>query len=183
MGLPLGEPGVRDAVPADAPALAAIQARAWRAAYTDLLAADQLDRLTPATLTQVWRDAVAGLPPRHAVLVATSGEHVVGVVTVGPGEDRDAGPGDALVSVLLVDPAHQRQGHGSRLLTAAARRAADSGFERLRTWSPAADDIRRTFLAQAGLKEDGAERRFAGPGDRPVAEVRLTALLLDGPAA
>jgi GNAT superfamily N-acetyltransferase len=181
MAQPLGEPGVRDATSADATALAAVQARAWRAAYADLLDPEQQERLTPAALVEPWRRALGALPPRHGVLVATAGEHVVGLAAVGPGEDRDATAADALLSVLLVDPAHQRQGHGSRLLTAAARRATDAGFERLRVWSPAADDARRRFLADAGLKEDGAERRFEGPGGRPVAEVRMAAMLLAGP--
>lgn len=180
MALPLGEPGIRDATTADAPAMAAVQARAWKAGYADLLDAEQLARLTPAALVEVWRRAVGALPPRHHVLVATAGEHVVGLAAIGPGEDRDASPGDALLSVLLVDPVHQRQGHGSRLLSAAAWRAADSGFERLRIWTPAADDARRGFLTEAGLAPDGAERRLAGPGDRPVAEIRYSGLLPDG---
>lgn len=178
MAQPLGEPGVRDARPADAAAIAAVQVRAWRAAYQDLLDPERLDQLTPATLVEVWRTALTRMPDRHAVLVATAGEHVVGVAAVGPAEDRDARPMDADLSALLVDPAHQRQGHGSRLLSAAARAAADAGFEWLRTWTPASDQARRGFLAEAGLEADGAGRRFEGPGGRQVAEIRMSALLL-----
>ena len=176
--LGLGEPGLRDARPADAAAVAAVQARAWRAAYLDLLDTERLEQLSSDALFGVWRQALATLPQRHAVLVATAGEHVVGVAAVGPSPDPDAAGTDGELSVLLVDPAHQRQGHGSRLLSAAARTGADAGFTRLRTWTPAADQARRGFLAEAGLEPDGASRRFEGPGGRPVAEIRMSALIL-----
>jgi GNAT superfamily N-acetyltransferase len=176
-GQPLGEPGVRDARPGDEPTIAAVQAGAWHAAYGDLLGADRLRQLTPQALISTWRTALATVPDRHRIMVGTAGEHVVAVAAVGPSADRDAAAEDAELSVLLVDPAHQRQGHGSRLLAATARAAAEAGFERLRVWSPAADQARRTFLAAAGLEADGASRRYEGEGGRQVAEIRLAARL------
>src|SRR5689334_3466028 len=96
---------VRDARPGDAGAIAAVQARAWRAAYGGLLDAGTLAALTPETLAEPWRAAVAEPPsPRHAVLVALADDLVVGFAAVAPSEDADAGEADGELVVLAVDP-------------------------------------------------------------------------------
>ncbi len=169
---------VRPAVPADAPAVGAVQARAWRAQYAEL--APTLAELTPEGLAAAWRDAIAGPPsPRHAVLVATSGSAVVGFVAVAPADDAGADAADGEIVALVVDPAHQRAGHGSRLLSAAAATLRESGALRVSAWIPARDEPRRDFLASAGLVLDGARRTLQGPSGERVQEVRLSATLAD----
>ena len=43
----------------DAPAIAAVQVRAWRTSYADLLPAEVLDSLDPDDIAAGWRDALA----------------------------------------------------------------------------------------------------------------------------
>jgi ribosomal protein S18 acetylase RimI-like enzyme len=171
----LGATGVREARAPDVPAVAAVHSRAWRAAYAGLLDAGTLDALTPEALAAGWETAVTRSPsPRHAVLVALSDELVIGFAAVAPSGDADAGEADGEVVALAVDPAHQRAGHGSRLLAAATDRLREAGFTSVAVWTPATDDPRRAFLAAAGLAPDGATREYAG---QALAEVRYRASL------
>ena len=169
---------VRPAVPSDAAAIAAVQSRSWRIAYAGLLPEESLAELDPAALTPSWQQAVtsaAGTAP--AVLVASADDILVGFCTAGPSDDADAGATDGLLGVLVVDPAHQRGGHGSRLLAAAADHLGTLGCTRLAAWAPELDYPRRTFLTSAGLQPDGAHRSYLGAEGRPVVELRLAAAL------
>lgn len=158
---------VRPAVPADLPAMGAVQARAWRAAYRDLLPEDVLGALDPVVLAEAWRPAVVSPPsPAHRVLVACSGPTVVGFTAVQP---------DGELVALLVDPAQQRRGHGSRLLAAAVDLLREVGGTVVVAWSPVEDAPRIAFLSSAGLEPDGARRALALPGGGTLTELRLTA--------
>ncbi len=172
---------VRAARPADAAAVGGVQARAMRSAWGDLLDPAALDALTPQALAPVWEDAIRTAPSaRYAVLVACSGATVVGFAAVRPAGDPDAGEDDGELAVLLVDPLHQRAGHGSRLLSAAVARLRDAGVTRLLAWSPEPDTARTGFLVSAGMVLDGARRTYETDDGRPVSEVRLTAALAEG---
>jgi GNAT superfamily N-acetyltransferase len=171
---------VRPARPGDVPAIAAVQARAWRSAYDGVLDAGTLAALTPDALAGPWHEAVARPPSaRHAVLVAVADELVVGFAAAAPSEDGDAGADDGELVALAVDPAHQRAGHGSRLLSAAADHLRQAGLRSVAAWTPEGDLPRRAFLASAGLREDGAVRAYQG---QDLTEVRYSATL-DGDGA
>jgi len=157
-----------------------VHARAWAAAYRDLLpaAADE------GQLAQAWTAAVSAPPsPRHRVLVATAADQVVGFAALAPSPDADAAPDavgtDAELLVLLVDPDAVGRGHGSRLLNARADVLGNSGARRLRTWVPEPDVERQRFLAGAGFAADGATRVLdaTGDGSTTLREIRMTAVL------
>lgn len=164
---------VRTASPADIAAIGAVHARAWRAAYVDLLPPDVLAALDPSALSRSWAPAVTEPPSeRHRVVVACAGPTVVGFAAV------DA---DGELVALLVDPSHQRRGHGSRLLSAVVAHLRTSGTDLLVAWCPLADTVRRTFLTSAGLAPDGAFRELEVPGAQArLREVRLVAGLDGG---
>jgi len=177
---PTPDAGVRAARPTDAAALGRVHARAWAAAYRDLLpaAADE------AQLAQAWTAAVSAPPsPRHRVLVATAADQVVGFAALAPSPDADAAPdeagADAELLVLLVDPDAVGRGHGSRLLNASADVLGDFGARRLRSWVPEPDVERQRFLAGAGFAADGATRVLdaTGDGSTTLREIRMTAVL------
>lgn len=158
---------VRAATAGDVPAIGSVQARAWRAAYARLLPPDVLAALDPAALAEGWRAAVTAPPsPRHRVLVACSGPTVVGFAACA---------GDGEVVALLVDPAHQRRGHGSRLLNAVADVLRDDGAARLTAWAPTDDAPRVAFLTSAGFAADGTRRLLELPGGGTLAEARYAA--------
>lgn len=165
---------VRTASAGDIEAIGAVHARAWRAAYVDLLPAGVLAALDPAALSRSWATAVTDPPTaRHRVVVACAGPTVVGFAAVDP---------EGELVALLVDPAHQRRGHGSRLLSAVVDHLRQVGADVLVAWCPLADTVRRTFLTSAGLGPDGAFRELEVPGAHAgLREVRLVAGLDGGP--
>ncbi len=167
---------VRPARPGDPASIGAIQARAWRMAYANLLPEDALAALTPQALTPAWERAVQQPPTdQHAVLVAVADDIVVGFAAAGPSEDRDAGDHEGQLAVLVVDPAHQRAGHGSRLLSAVVDHLRIQGITSMTAWLPEGDLAREAFLGSAGMKPDGARRTFTGAQGMPVAEIRYAA--------
>jgi GNAT superfamily N-acetyltransferase len=173
---------VRTAWVADAEAIGALQSRAWRGAYAGLLPAAALDALDPAGLGEQWAQAVRRPPSaRHRVLVALDRATVVGFAAVAPSEDPDADPvADAELTVLVVDPQHQRAGHGSRLLAAVADTCRADRFRRLSTWLLAGDDALRRFLESTGWAPDGAHREMTLDDDTAsTRQVRLHTDLAD----
>lgn len=168
---------VRVAWASDADAIAALQLRVWRERYGAVLADDEL----PAApqLTEGWTALLARpKEARQRVLVALEHATVAGFVITGPSEDPDADPGrDGLVAELTVDPAKTRQGHGSRLLQAAADTLAADRFTRATAWVQAGDDPLRSLLASAGWEPDGAHRSLQAESGATVKEIRLHAAL------
>ncbi len=178
-----GEHSVRRATASDLTGLGAVLERSWRGAYAGLLPPAVLPLLSGPALADAWRPAVTAPPsPRHVVLVALSGVLVVGMAALAPSQDADAGPGDGELLELAVDPAHQRAGHGSRLLSAAADTLRETGSTALRVWAPQDDHVRSEFLLSAGLRPDGARRTLRAPDGTELAQVRLAAALPPEPA-
>ncbi len=176
--VPGPDASVRRARPADAAAIGAVQAQAWRASYADVLPAAALDALEPDRLAEVWASAITRPPtPQHALLVALAGPEVVGFAAVGPADPAQDGVGE--VAALVVAEAAQHQGHGSRLLNAAADVLRESGFDHAVVWVLPGDDTRAAFLEAAGFVADGAERSLEVPGapDGRLRERRLVAAL------
>jgi GNAT superfamily N-acetyltransferase len=167
---------------ADAEAIGALQVRGWRTAYAGLLPPAVLEGLDPAEVAEQWAQSVRRPPSgRHRVLVALDRAAVVGFAALAPSEDPDADPvRDAELTVLVVDPGHLGEGHGSRLLAAAADTARADRFDRLSTWLLAGDDGLRRFLESTGWAPDGAHREMTlddhSAGTR---QVRLHTALVD----
>lgn len=142
---------VRTAWAADAEGIAAVQARAWRSAYADLLPAAMLADLDEARVAESWRAALVRPPSgQHHVLVALDDDRVVGFTATAPCADADAEGVDGEVLVFHVDPDATRRGHGSRLLAALADTLRADGFRRGYVWLFAADDPQRQFFTSAG---------------------------------
>ena len=151
--------------PSDVPKIAVIQIETWRTAYKNFLPASVLDALDVGQAEQAWGAAVASPPtPVHRVLVATEGPQLVGFAAVGPSDDEDAQPGDALVAALLVEPRWGRRGHGSRLLAAAVDHLRPDGMDRLVAWVPDGDRASAAFYEAAGWEADGLVRTLEADG-------------------
>lgn len=174
---PSADVSVRVAWADDAEAVAAVQVRAWRSEYADLLPADLLDTLDPTALAATWREALSRpKDARNRVLVALERNAVRGFAVTSPSDDPDADPvADGEVAELTVDPDHTRHGHGSRLLQAAVDTLRADRFRRAVLWLNSTDDARRAFLTGAGWAADGAHRELDlhGDGAVRVKQVRL----------
>ena len=178
MSSPTADVSVRIAWADDAAAIAAVQVRAWQAAYAGLVPAEALPSDVDA-LADAWRASLASsTDARHRVLVALERNRVVGFALTGPAGDPDCDPvADGELAELTLDPAERGRGHGSRLLQAAADTMLADRFTRAVTWALANDDALRAFLTEAGWAPDTAHRELAldGPeGASPrVKQVRL----------
>jgi ribosomal protein S18 acetylase RimI-like enzyme len=168
---------VRVAWSQDAAGIAAVQLRAWQQRYADLVAevgTDDAQRLAS------WERYLTRPPEaRYRALVALERVRIVGFALTGPATDPDADPAvDGELAEFTVDPAETRQGHGSRLLQAAADTLAADGFTRVVCWTDSTDDAFRAFLESAGWAPDGASRELADEsGAGTVKQVRLHAAL------
>jgi GNAT superfamily N-acetyltransferase len=168
---------VRLARTSDVDDIARIQVAAWRTAYADLLPAEVLDSLDADEIAWEWGRALLQ-PGMHRLLVAMGADGTaVGAAAVGPSPDPDAA-GAGEISLLIVDPVHWREGHGSRLLQASVDHLVGAGHREALTWVPVDDEPRRAFLQSAGWGPDRAYR------DREVAdgvmrEVRLVTIIAD----
>lgn len=171
-GGPTADVSVRVAWADDAEAVAAVQSRAWRSAYADLLPAEAI-AIDPA----MWRAALTKPgDARNRVLVALERATVRGLAVTGPAADPDCDPiRDAELLELIVDPDHRRHGHGSRLLQATVDTVVADKFTRVVTWVNATSDDLRTFLTESGWEADGAHRELDldGSGETTVKQVRL----------
>jgi ribosomal protein S18 acetylase RimI-like enzyme len=161
----------------DAPAIAAVQVRAWRTSYADLLPADLLASMDAEELAASWRTSLAAPPDaRNRVLIALERNLVTGFAVTGPAADPDCDPvADGEITDLTVDPHKRHGGHGSRLMQACVDTLKADRFTRAITWLAANDDDTRAFLTAAGWGPDGAHRTLdlTGDGSVTVKQVRL----------
>lgn len=177
---PTSDVSVRVAWADDAPAIATVQAAAWREQYADLLPEAAMP--TAAELEPAWRESLQRpKDARNRLLVALERNTVRGFAITTPAGDPDRDPGaDGQIHELTVDPAHRGAGHGSRLLQAAVDTLVADGFQRAVTWTIATDDRLRTFLTEAGWAADGAHRELDldGSGSIRIKQVRLHTALV-----
>ncbi len=173
---PTADVSVRVAWSDDAPAIAELQLRSWRAQYAALVPAEALPTDVEAVAAS-WRAALSRPgDARNRVLVALERNRVVGFAITSPASDPDCDPVvDAELAELTVDPDERGQGHGSRLVQAAVETMQADRFTRAVLWAMAGDDDLRAFLVGAGWAADGAHRELEldGEGARRVKQVRL----------
>jgi ribosomal protein S18 acetylase RimI-like enzyme len=171
----------RLAWPDDAASIARVQLAAWRDLYADVLATDVLDALDADEFAERWSASLVKPPDaRMRVLVALDRTDVRGFVLVHPSNDPDADQvSDGEVGELVVDPAHRREGHGSRLLQGAMDTLAADSFIRVRWWVASTDDVLREFVTSSGWEADGAHRELQDDAGHTVKQVRLHTTLAE----
>jgi len=107
---------VRQAVPGDPPAMAALHVRAWRATYAGLIPDEFLAGLKVEDREAMWRRSVTApevAPAERVILVAEQGGAVVGFAAAGHARgDDEFGLGE--LYALNVDPPAWGRGQGLR---------------------------------------------------------------------
>ncbi len=160
---------IQDARPGDAADLARIQIGRWRSGYQGLVPDPVLADITSEDSIRRGRDhwaaSLSGPPTtRHRVLVAVttdpSGDRTVaGFASFGPATDPGLWAGtDAELYELCVAEDQRGNGHGGRLLNAAATTMAEDGFHTACAWVLEQDTAAARFLESAGWAPDGARR-------------------------
>lgn len=166
---------VRRARVTDTATVGGLQWASWLEQDADGAHATGLDA---EAIAAMWRDGLlAPQSPLEALLVATNAaDEIAGFASTAASPDPDGGPGIAELSDLVVDPAQRRQGHGSRLLAAAADVLGEAGAVELRVWATDGSAI-LGFLASAGFSADGAVRQLASDAQKTVLQRRVTCTL------
>src|SRR6478609_11322943 len=140
MSSPTADVSVRVAWADDAPAIAELQLRTWRATYADLVPVDALPTDVEAAAAS-WRAALARPgDARNRVLVALERNRVVGFAITSPASDPDCDQvADAELAELTVDPDERGKGHGPRepvgLHGLDGRTASSTSTARAPSWS------------------------------------------------
>jgi GNAT superfamily N-acetyltransferase len=139
---------IRPAGPQDARAIAELEVRAWRWAYVDVVAEEQM--ITVEDRVARWEGR-----PLDGAFVAEVEGRVVGVVQVGPDPDE---PSTGLLRGLHVEPAAQGAGVGTALYEHALGELRRAGFAAARLWVFDANGHARGFYERRGWAPDGATR-------------------------
>jgi GNAT superfamily N-acetyltransferase len=144
---------IRRGRPEDAEALAALQVRAWQAAYSAYVEQEDLQaRSDPGERTERWRSYLAPDHPESTTLVADRGR-LEGFVTVGASRDDDA-DGAGELYAIYVAPELIGTGVGRELLVAGEQALRDQGFSEATLWTFQANDPARRFYERAGWRVD-----------------------------
>ncbi|KQV76888.1 GCN5 family acetyltransferase [Aeromicrobium sp. Root344] len=163
----------RLAWPDDATSIVRVQLARWRESYTDLVPADDLEAADE--LAERWATVISSpKDARMRVLVALERADVRGFALVHPCYDPDADQvADGEIGEFVIDPGHQRAGHGSRLLQAAVDTLAADTFTRAVWWVGSTDDVLRGFVTESGWEPDGAHRELAAETGETLKQIRL----------
>jgi ribosomal protein S18 acetylase RimI-like enzyme len=172
---------LRDAGPADAPAIAVVVVESWRAAYRGLLPDDVLAGLSVEERERQWSDALTARPPQVRVVVAARGDAVVGFAATGPPlvADDHADPTLGDLYALYLDPGIWRRGIGTRLHAAALDRLRSCGFTHAGLWVLDTNERALRFYLARGWTDNGRSQTDHGPGGVELRERRLVRDLAD----
>ena len=145
---------IRPARIEDAEALAALQVRAWRAAYSSYVAAEDLAAVGDAAQRAAgWRERLAAGRADVVTLVAERGGRLVGFVSVGTTRDEDT-DGDGELYAIYVEPELIGSGVGRELAVAGERELAALGHRAATLWTFAANGPARRFYERGGWRVD-----------------------------
>lgn len=160
---------MRDALPADADAVAEVQTLGWQQGYAGLLSQDYLDGLDTAAARSRWRTQLTRTDRTTDELVAVVDGRVGGIAVVGPAGDPDT-PRDgscAELFVLYVRAEHWGAGLGHVLHQRAVARMRERGFGRATLWVLRGNQRAIGFYRRHGWRDD----RLTKTDDR--GEVRI----------
>jgi GNAT superfamily N-acetyltransferase len=160
---------IRDAVAADAEAIAGIRVASWRATYAGVVPQSVLDRLDVAR-NVAWLTERLADPGTTSDLVIEDGGRVVGYALLAVARDPDA-DGLGEVEAIYLAPGATGRGLGGSLMDAAVARLAAAGHFAVVLWVLTANAGARRFYERAGFFPDGAARMLEFDGT-PIEEIR-----------
>lgn len=151
---------IREAVPSDADAIAALHVEVWRRTYRDLAPPPAYDTLDQAARRRSWNAILGDVRPGAATLVAEKDGRLAGFAHGGaPGNDAFGGRGE--VKYLYVATGFARQGIGRILLARLAARLAAFGYRGVALGVVAGNDPALAFYRALGGEVIG---RYTDPG-------------------
>ncbi|MGW8763943.1 N-acetyltransferase family protein [Streptomyces sp. NPDC055815] len=168
---------IREALPEDAAALAAVHVLSWQAAYRDLVPDPYLDALDVDERAATWRARLTA-PDRPTVLVAANDGRLVGFSCFRAWPDGEfAAETTAELAALYALPEVWGTGVGRALLAASTKALTAAGFQAAALWVFADNARARRFYEAAGWRPDGTTVREE-TGGRVLEELRYRRDLL-----
>lgn len=146
---------IRPAAIDDAAGIAGIHVRTWQSAYRGLVPDDALAAMTPEARMPMWGRLLADPPKGHDVLVAESGQRLVGFCSFGPARNVSSGDDALELHTIYVDPAAQGGGAGTALLHAAEAAMQDAGAPSAKLWVLDGNHQAQRFYRKHGWQPDG----------------------------
>ena len=154
-------PQIRVATTGDARGIAQVHVASWRAAYSDVLPKDQLDRLDVDERERLWRERLADRDgARRRAWVAIHKDQVVGFAFTHPSADEDLAAGVHELKALYLLPSVWQQGLGSALLSTAESSLRDAGVNAATLWVLEGNEAARRFYEARGWKFDKRDPSF-----------------------
>ena len=154
---------IRQAGPADAGAVAQVQAETWRAAYLGMLPHEVLVGFGEAQGTAFWQRVLERIGGGDAVLVAEFDGEVVGFVSSGPIRERIPGYSGEFYA-LYVLPEAQGCGIGTALIAQAGRAMVRRRWVSAVVWVLEDKDLGRSFYETLGGLPLGVAKTLAYRG-------------------
>ena len=156
----------------DAERLAAIQVRAWQAAYRDVMPDAYLDDLDVDDRGAYWRRQVLALQPDQRLKVIVDDGVVVGFAAAGPEHDgRVAGIGE--LYAINLDPQVWGRGFGRALLRDVTAELAGLGHREAVLWVvPQNDRARRLYESEDWRDDPLTTTRRVSPSGRRQSRTR-----------
>ena len=156
---------VREAVVADARAMAEVNAAGWRAGYRGLVPDEYVENLPVA---QWRREMTVGLQsPRgdsFTRIAELEGSFAGYCFVAAPGREQPDGSRRAELVALYVYPERWGRGVGTALLDAALAETEARGYEAIELWTFEANERALRLYERAGFRPDGSTRPFARTG-------------------
>ncbi|HSQ36883.1 MAG TPA: GNAT family N-acetyltransferase [Acidimicrobiia bacterium] len=163
---------LRDALPGDAPAMAGLNVRAWRAFFPGLVPQALLDGIEVEPRVHWWEGNLpSALPVR--TWVAERGGRVIGLTHVGPTRDPDV-PEAAELYAMYVEPAVVGTGVGRSLMAAALEYFRSGPWPEAILWTLPGDHRAARFYRAWGWEPEGVAKTGHSPlGDIESVRYRL----------
>lgn len=153
---------LREAGPADLPAIGALHYRSRMAAYRDIVPGDALAAVSAEMMGRWWVERWPYERDTHVMTVAEREGRPAGFSYVGPDEDGDAGTGE--LYAIHLEPDQEGTGVGKALMIDALATLHRRGWRRAVLWVLADNAHARHFYQRGGWTPDGTEREaMIGP--------------------
>jgi ribosomal protein S18 acetylase RimI-like enzyme len=151
--------------------IAEVHVEAWRHTYGDIFPAEYLAGLSVAEHEAMWHRSVTAGHPQ--LLVARSGERVLGFIGFDASRDEGAGPQQGEIWVLYVRPEAQRLGVGRSLCREALSILFAKGYTSVTLWVIVGNDNAMGFYRALGFQLEPESRQSFTVGETEVWEERL----------
>ena len=152
---------VRMATTSDCDKVGALQVKAWLETYRGLVPDSVLNTLSTVDQAATWRRILVREPPVAMAVAESDSGRLLGFAAGGPSRGKRL-PHDSEIYAIYVLAAAQRQGLGSTLIAAVARRLASQGARSLCLWVLRDNARARQFYESLGGIEVGEKAESMG---------------------